>query len=97
MRTDLFVDLNALAGLQPVRIEVRAGGRPLVFGDLKRGAQRPRRSVELLGLFGGHLAAQQSIGILQADEKTCRDLHLEFVIEGVVANRTVRAGLDVAM
>ena len=50
-------------------------------------------TVELLGLFRGHLAAQQFIGVLESDEQACRDPHLEVTVEGVVLHRTVRARL----
>ena len=41
-------------------------------------SQRPLRPVALLGLFGSHLAAQQLVGVCQANVKACCNPHLEF-------------------
>ena len=56
---DHVVDGDPFACAVPIGVERFAGGRPLVFRHLQGGPECPCRAVELLGLLGGHLAAQQ--------------------------------------
>jgi pimeloyl-ACP methyl ester carboxylesterase len=68
-----------------------------------RGAVRPSDALnpnyqglnKLLGLFGSSLAAQQLVGVCQANVKACCNPHLEFAVKGVVPHGAFRVGFDV--